>query len=276
MGTPPSLSALLATCQHGEVDVSLIHTPPGNAEPTLEEVQQTGLLENIERHGQFVELILYPHPDITGHYFAADGNYRTFCLRNLGRPARALILPRAPTEDELLTLRVSLASTCKKVDRGLIGCDIFTWINLVPGRTERDAVDHFGLSAGYVNKLVSPFKNGIAELIEALKKHEIAPTAAPFVATLPQERQREILPRVLGKKRAAVKCICDTIKPERSKERGKPFKATVAGVTISMREAAPEKRVDKIRGLWSRIGEVLKQVEKEPRLAPVIVQLLAG
>jgi hypothetical protein len=262
-GHASPVASILDACERAEVDAGLLHTPPGNAEPTLEDVQGSGLLPNIEQHGQFLELMVYPH-------------HRALCLRHLGRMARVILLPKAPSHEELITLRVSLASTCKKVDKGLIGCDMFTWLSLAPGRTERDAAVHFGLSPGYVNKLCSPFKNGIEELVEALKARKLAPTAASFVASLTREQQREILPNVLGKKRSAVMGICDFYKPPKARGAGKPFKVTVCGVTLTMREPAPERRLDRLRGVRERIGDVLKQVEKDPRLAPALAQLLAG
>lgn len=273
---PGTLSAILAHSKRLEVDANLIHTPPGNPEPTLEDVEQSGLLGSVDRHGLLVELILYPHPALPGHYFAADGNHRARVLKHLGRKARGVLLEQAPSEDDLDTLRVALASTCKKVDKGLIGLSMFTWWKRVVGRTERDVAEHFGKSPSYVNKLLAPFKNGIPELVEALLARKIAPTAAPFVASLPHDQQRVTLPRVLGKKRAAVMGICDTIKPKRGKNGGRPCKVSIGGAVLTIRDAAPERVQEKLRAVRDRISEALKQVEKDPRLAPAIAQLLAG
>jgi ParB-like chromosome segregation protein Spo0J len=275
-GAPASVAAILASCQRIEVDPNLIHPLPGNPEPPLSEVEQSGLLASLDKEDQLSDVIFCPWPPLPGHYGVPDGMHRVVGLRHLGKKVRGLLLTEVSTDDQMDTLHVALAATNKKVDKGMIGLRMFTWLKRVEGRTERDVSENFGKHPSYVNKLLAPFKNGVGELVEALLAHKIAPTAAPFVASLPPEQQRQILPQVIGRKRSAVESICKPLQPGRAKGAGKPFKATVCGFTLATREAAPEKMADKLRSLRDRIGEVLKQVEREPRLAPAIVQLLAG
>ena len=124
--TPPSRSLPTAIpCTDAEtvrvVDLlptDLIHTPPDN-EIDMEAVED--LRRSIAEHGQFVEIIVYPHPDRPGHYLCADGNHRLAAKRLLGETIRARILEKAPTEAELITISAYLvASLPHEVQRAIL------------------------------------------------------------------------------------------------------------------------------------------------------------
>lgn len=274
--SPKPLASLLEGCQHLELDAKCLLPAPGNPEVTLEDITASGLLASLDAEGQLDEVLVYRHPNLADMFYVPDGNHRVCGLRHLGRKVKACLLSKPPTDDDLDTLWVALATTSKKPDRGLTGLKMFTWRTRVETRTDADVVEHFKFSPGYVSKLLAPFKNGIPELVQALKDRQIVPTAAPFVASLPHEVQREILPKVIGKKRSAVQSICDGYKKPKAKREGKPFRAIIGGVTLSAREATPDKLVSKLVAVRDRLSEALKSIEKDPRLLPAVAQLVGG
>jgi hypothetical protein len=238
-----------------DLPTDIIHTPPDN-DINMEAVEE--LCTNMGEHGQLVEIIVFPHPTLVEHYLCADGNHRLAAKRLLGQTVRARILDKAPDEAELITIRVTTATIGKTVDKAVVGADIFRWMELT-GADQAQATAHFGYtSQSAICKLLRPYKNGIEELLTALKERRIAPTSAYLVAALPVEVQRTILPQVLGKKREAVQRIVQAAKGAKPKG-AKVLKLTCGGVVATVKGDS----VAALRTFIAKAAEALKKLERD-------------
>jgi ParB-like chromosome segregation protein Spo0J len=238
-----------------DLPTDIIHTPRDN-EIDMEAVEE--LRCNMAEHGQLVEIIVFPHPTMAGHFLCADGNHRLAAKRLLGQTVRARILDKAPDEAELITIRVTTATIRKAVDKAVVGADIFRWMEIT-GADQFHATGHFGYtSQSAISKLLRPYTNGVEELLTALKERRIAATSAYLVAALPAEVQRAILPQVLGKKREAVQRIVQAAKGAKPKS-AKVLKLSCGGVVATVKGD----RVAALRTFIAKATEALKKLERD-------------
>jgi hypothetical protein len=238
-----------------DLPTDMIHTPPDN-EIDMELVEE--LRANMAEHGQWTDVVVYPAPEKHGHYVCADGNHRLVAKRLLGQTIRARILDKAPDEAELITLRVTTTTIRKTLDKAAVGADILRWLELT-GCDQIQATAHFGFkSQGTISKLLRPYKNGVDELIAALKQRRLPPTSAYLVAALPADIQRSILPQCLGKKRDAVQRIVEAAKGVKPKA-GKLLKLA-SGSVVATVKGDP---VAALRAFCTKLAAALKKLERD-------------
>lgn len=227
--------------------------PHGGNRPVEHDDDMQKLIESIEQHGQMMPGITGPHPTDKHLRVCYDGNRRCFACLQLNRDFLTLDLDHAPTPEEVIAIRIATALHHKVPEPEQLAGDLWGWMEGT-GRTKADAAAHFGLSPGYVTKLVKPYEDGVEELIAALKAKHITPAASYFVAQLPPEKQREALPRCLGKKRDAVERICKEHRGKKAK-RPKPLELEVGGVTL--KAASPT-----MEGLMRCSEEIVNAVKR--------------
>ena len=251
---PYTDAAAVPLVEHLPTD--LIHTPTDN-EIDMDAVED--LRHSIAEHGQIVEIIVYPDPSRPGHYLCADGNHRLAAKRLLGETIRARILDKAPDEAELITIRVTTSTVGKTVDKAVLGADVFRWMEIT-NADQLQAAAHFGYqSQSAISKLLRPYKNGIDELLAALKERRLAPASAYLVASLPPEVQRTILPQVLGKKRDAVRRIVQSASGTTKPKGGKALKLAYGSVTATVNGD----KVASLRAFVAKVTEALKKLERD-------------
>jgi len=239
-----------------DLPTGVIHTPEDNDidMDAVEEIRASMVVL-----GQLVEIIVFPHPTLTGHYLCADGNHRLAAKRLLGETIRCRVLDKAPSEAELITIRVTTATIRKAVDKAAVGADIFRWMQLT-GSDQTQATANFGYSSqSTVSKLLRPYTNGVEELLTALKERGIAPASAYLVAGLPAEVQRAILPQVLGKKREAVQRIVQAAKGAKKPKETKALKLACGGVTATVKGDC----VAALKAFIAKATEALKKLERD-------------
>jgi hypothetical protein len=124
----------------------------------LETVEEIRI--NMAEHGQLVEIIVFPHPTLVGHYLCADGNHRLAAKRLPGETIRCRVLDKAPDEAELITIRVTTATIRKPVDKAAVGADVFRWMQIT-GTDQVQATANFGYaSQSTASKLLRPYTSG--------------------------------------------------------------------------------------------------------------------
>jgi ParB-like chromosome segregation protein Spo0J len=252
---PSAIPVAEAAARVKDLPTDTISTP-ADSEIDLETVEE--LRGSMAEHGQYQEIIVFPDVDNPGRYVCADGNHRLAAKRLLRETIRARILDKAPNEAELITVRVSTATIRKTVDSAAVAADILRWMELT-GADQIQAMVHFGYkSESAISKLLRPYKNGIEELLAAIKERRIATTSAYLVASLPPEVQRALLPQVLGKKREAVRRIVQDAKGRKPKA-AKTLKLACGGVvaTIKGDYAAA------LREFIAKATEALKKLERD-------------
>ncbi|CAN5135420.1 hypothetical protein BH10PLA2_BH10PLA2_26500 [soil metagenome] len=258
-GVSPTLTENSNEPRIVELPHRICHSPPDNPEITMEMVKD--LYASMSKHGQLVEAIACPHLELPGEALIPDGNGRLYCCRLLDMPLRARWLDHVPSEDELITIRVTTATIKKSMNKAAIAADIYRW-KLLKDASLAQVADHFGYeTSGAITKLTKPFSNGIEELIKALQERRIVPASAYLVACMPQDIQREVLPMVLGKKRLAVESILAPYKEKKSKgPKPQTFKCGTASITLTSSDAI----VDCMKTLLAKMNDAIRNVEKRP------------
>ncbi len=148
------------------------------------------------------------------------------------------------------------------------------------GWTQAELASRLHVSASLVSKRMRLF-SGIPQDIRGLFGRgpgKLGGRAAYAISSphLDDESKRE-LARLAIDRDLKVQALEAIIKDRAGKKQksGKPFKATVCGWSLTTREPE-EKRLPKLRELRAKVDEVIKAVEKDPRLARMLPELLAG
>jgi ParB-like nuclease domain len=239
-----------------DLQTSVISTPADN-DIDMETVEE--LRCSIAEHGQLQEIIVFPNVEHSGDFVCADGNHRLAAKRLLGETIRARILDKAPTEAELITIRVTTATIGKTVQSAAVAADILRWMEIT-GADQTQATVHFGYkSESSISKLLRPYKNGVEELLAALKERRIAATSAYLVAALPPDVQRALLPQFLGKRREAIRRIVQEAKGGKPKATTKALKLVCGGVTATVKGDP----VAALRAFIAKATEALKKLERD-------------
>jgi len=234
-----------------------IITTPSDNEIDMETVEE--LRASIAEHGQLQEIIVFLDVDKPGRFTCADGNHRLAAKRLLSETIRARILDKPPSEAELITIRVTTATIGKNMSSGAVAADILRWME-VTGADQTQATAHFGYkSESAISKLLRPYKNGVEELLVALKERRIAASSAYLVAGLPPEVQRALLPQILDKKREAVRRIVRGAKGGKKPKAAKALKLTFGDVVATVKGD----HIAALRAFITKATEALKKLERD-------------
>jgi ParB/RepB/Spo0J family partition protein len=254
---PPSASAP-AELQLVDLDPARVHTPPGNRKVTPDSVAD--LLPSVEKDGQLVFGIVYPHPDLPGEFYCADGNRRLMCCRILGRPFKAVELPSAPSKEELLRIRVTANFHRKNASAYELAADVTAWMELTGG-TQKAAAEFFCISEGQLSKILAKARNACEAVRKAEEDKTICQDVARIIATLPQDRQPAALVQVIehDMKRDAVEKLVANIKGTKPAKHDKPIKVrTPKGVQAVI----PALDYDSLLAELGVLMEAVKKVQK--------------
>jgi len=180
-----------------EFDPACVLHDPGNPPDRIEDVSD--LVDSYQATGgQQVPGFVYPHPELPGMYCAADGDRRLRACRILGLKFKAILLDRAPTKKELGRFRVTMNNVRKSMTPDQVAAEIAGHI-AETGETQEQAASYFGLSPGYVSKLLAPSKNLCAELHPLRNNPAICRDVLRIIATMPTpESQQQLAERVLS------------------------------------------------------------------------------
>jgi ParB/RepB/Spo0J family partition protein len=238
-----------------ELDPSKVHIPPGNRLVTPELVAD--ILPSIENDSQLVPAIVYPHPTLPGEWMAADGNRRAMVARILGRKLKAFVLAAAPTDEELIRIRVTTNFLRKNSSAYELAVDLERWMN-AKNASQRQAAEFFRISEAQVSKILNKARNAIPEVIQAEKEGKIVEDVGRLLATLPKDKQAEALIHVLQNdmRRDSVEGFVANIKGFKRPKESKPVTASEGGATFRFPSSWS----------WQRIIEsALKLVEAAKR-----------
>ena len=180
-----------------ELDPGCVLHDPDNPPGRIENVRD---LEESYRAtgGQQVPGFVYPHPELPGMFVCADGNRRLMACRILGLKFKTILLDRAPSKKELRRLRLTTNNVHKAMTPEQIAAEIGEHI-AETGDTQEQAAAFFGLSAGYVSKLLAPSKSLCAELHPLRDTPAIGRDVLRIIARMPTpELQRRLAERVLS------------------------------------------------------------------------------
>lgn len=180
-----------------EFDSACVLHDPGNPADRIEDVSD--LVDSYQATGgQQVPGFVYPHPELPGMYVTPDGNRRLKACRILGLKFKAILLDHAPSKDELRRFRLTTNNIRKAMTPEEVAAEIEGHI-AETGDTQEQAAKFFGLSAGYVSKLLAPSKNLCTELHPLRNNSAICRDVLRIIATMPTpESQRQLAERVLS------------------------------------------------------------------------------
>lgn len=233
---------------------------PGNRIITPESVSD--LVESYRAISQQIPGIVYCHPERLGIYYAADGNRRLMASRIIGVPFRAIILDHEPTQKELRRIRLTANNIRKAMTADQIADELRDHI-AETGDTQESAAEFFGISPGYVSKLLAPFKRLLSELQDLVANPHVKRDVLRIIATMPSEDlQRKVAERVrqdiatTGKaKRDAIQRYADELKGKKPTKE-KPLVLKHEGVEVTFRK--PNKVG--IRAFVEKLVTALKKV----------------
>jgi ParB/RepB/Spo0J family partition protein len=180
-----------------EFDPGCVQHDPGNPAGRIDDVQD--LIESFEATGgQQVPGFVYPHPELPDTYITPDGNRRLRTCRILGLKFKAILLARAPSKQELRRLRLTTNNVRKAMTPEQVAAEIEGHI-AETGETQEQAAAFFGLSAGYVSKLLAPSKSLCAELHPLRDNPAISQDVLRIIARMPTpDLQKQLAERVLS------------------------------------------------------------------------------
>jgi ParB/RepB/Spo0J family partition protein len=195
-GSKPALKANTVD-QVLELDYGCVRHDPGNPPGRIDDVRD--LIESYRATGgQQVPGFVYPHPEQSGVFICADGNRRLMACRILGQRFKAIVLERAPSKKELRRFRLTTNNVRKAMTPEQIAAEIGGHI-AETGDTQEQAAAFFGLSPGYVSKLLAPSKSLCAELHPLRDNSTVCRDVLRIIARMPtQELQRQLAERVLS------------------------------------------------------------------------------
>jgi ParB/RepB/Spo0J family partition protein len=210
-----------------ELDPGCVLHDPDNPPGRIEDVRD---LEDSYRAtgGQQVPGFVYRHPDFPGMYITPDGNRRLRTCRILGLKFKAILLERAPSKKELRRLRLTTNNVRKAMTPEQVAAEIGEHI-AETGDTQEQAAAFFGLSAGYVSKLLAPAKSLCAELHPLRDNPAICRDVLRIIARMPTpELQRQLAERVLTTTNAGGTVSRETVEGWKEAMVSKPAKKSKA------------------------------------------------
>lgn len=240
-----------------EVDPARVHPAKGNRLISPELVAD--LLPSIQEDGQAVPAILFVHPTLPGEYCAADGNRRTLVARILARTLKAIVLAKAPSEDELDRLRIAVNFLQKKETSYELAERITAWMKR-NGASQKAAAAHFRLSEPTVSKILRKSKSAIPAVVQAELEKQICPDIGRLLALLPEEKQAPMLKEVMEKKLTR-----DQLEPVIAQMRGfqrakgKPITVTDGEATAKLPSALA---LQKVVEFATKLSDAAKRVIK--------------
>ena len=177
-----------------DLDAAKVHTPAGSKKVTPADVET--LLPSMEKDGQLIPGVVYPHPTMTGHWLCADGNHRLLVCRLLGIPFKAIALKEAPTEEKIIHIRVTTHFQRRPVTAYELAADIEKWMMLKQAN-QKQAAAFFSMSEPQVSKILNKARNAVPAVVQAEQMRTICEDIGRLLATLPKPRQVEALDHVV-------------------------------------------------------------------------------
>jgi ParB/RepB/Spo0J family partition protein len=220
---PPAALPVLPPLRLTELDPNDVMPAPGQRLVSPDSV--TDLLASISKNGQLVPGICYKHPDLAGKYCCADGNRRLMAVRIQGGNFKTFVADRPLTKAEVR--RIRLTSDIKKaLTPDQIATDVEEHI-AETGDSQEATAEFFGLSPGYVSKLLAPIKRLDPALRHLQQNRAFCRDVLRIIASMPT-------PEMQHKLAAKVKAIVD--------EGGHPKRDLIVALGDEIKGKTPEKK----------------------------------
>ena len=242
-------------------------TPAGNRYVGPEMLGE--LLPSMRQVGQQIPGIVFPHPEIAGKYIVAAGNRRQLACRILGLKFKAVIFPRAPSDVDLIRIRLTENVIRQSMSADEIANDILIYMQST-GSTQHMAAEFFGLSPGYVSKLHAPLKKLLPELKLLADNPAVPRDVLRIVATMATpELQKKLAERVLADvaregraNRDAIQMAADEMKSGK-KTTQRPLVIKQDGLVLTAKKPSAEA----MRALIEKLSAAIKRVKGGDDLA---------
>ncbi|MFO0847857.1 MAG: hypothetical protein U0871_04740 [Gemmataceae bacterium] len=199
-----------------EFDAIELEPGPGNSLPTIEEVTRSGLYDNLASEPQQQPVIAGDVNPATGRRPLYAGVRRWFVLRLLGKKIKGLVLSGPVTRADLVKYRLTENVLRRTMSPFEIGADVVVFM-AETNCSQEEAAAKFGMSPAKLSKLLRMYRKAVDAVREAVESHVICPSVGEIIATLPPEKQPELLERaVKGQiKRDTVERLAKSIRGER-------------------------------------------------------------
>jgi ParB-like chromosome segregation protein Spo0J len=266
----PVNSQSLNRCQGTQITVVDLHTDdvgpaPGNRPVTIEDVKDLLPSMGNPAIGQQLAGIVYLNPDGIPKNLCADGNRRLFVCRVLGLKFKAIVLDKAPSNTELRRIRLTTNFIRKGMTAEQIAADIAAHIEET-GDTQEATADYFGISAGYVSKLLDR-KNLLPELEHLRGNAGICSDVVRIIAGMrTAEMQRQLAAKVLtlvatnGKaKRDIVEEYAKRMKGGNGRKKDKAMKISYGGVAAVVKGNV----IEALKAFGAKLAEAIKRIERD-------------
>ena len=249
-GNPPACTLDLGQTTHVSrflMEPKKLHCPPGQIPPTLEMIQQSGLLQSLTDQDQQVDVIAYTSPELQpDEAYTADGNCRVLGLQALGKQVWVRLLDHCPKNGELRRIRTATNFTGKDKNaaQAQLAADLWDEIQET-GHTQAQAAADLGISAGYASKVLAPVKKLCPDLQDLPKRKDFCWDVVRIIATMPSvELQKKLAAEAIATHEAGHKVKRDTLERREAElkaemnggkkpKKQKPLKGTHKGVGLS-------------------------------------------
>lgn len=224
-----------------ESDAGLVHAAPGNPEISPDVV--TVLMGSIAAIGQQVLGIVYPHPDRPGEWLCPDGNHRAAACKALRIPFKAVAADHPLTRAEVRRIRVTTNAIRRRMTPDQLADELEAHMAETGDDHQGHVAAYFGLSEGYVSKLLSPVKNLDPSLHHLRGKPGICRDVLRIIASMPTPELQKALAEKVTKlaettgmaKRDVVAKLAEQMKGGgRGGRKAKPIKLALDGVVITI------------------------------------------
>jgi predicted XRE-type DNA-binding protein len=190
-------------------------------------------------------------------------------LRILALPFLTIILDHEPSKKELRRIRLSLNNAHKHMTPDQVADEISEHIQ-EENCSQEDAAEYFGISCGYVSKLLAPSKRLIAELRPLVGKPGISRDVLRVIAGMPTpEQQKQLAEQVLADvaregraKRDAVIRYADKLKGDKKPRKGTPLTLKADGIELKITKPLQEG----IRAFLERVAGAMKKLKGDEDL----------
>jgi ParB/RepB/Spo0J family partition protein len=209
---------------------------PGNPPITLESLSD--ILPSLEKNGQQTPGILYSNPNSPPRYIVAAGNRRAMGCRILGRKFKAFILTGPIDMAELIKIRLTENVIRRTMSQDQIAADINEYMNL-KGVSQAEAAEAFGLSPGYVSKLLSVSKRLSPELNHLRDNPDICRDNLRIIASMSTpDLQKKLADEVIARggkvKRDVLEILATKLRCSVTGNKPSVHKLSQGGVSVAL------------------------------------------
>lgn len=251
--------------------IARVHPDPDQPRKVFDWDTIKELAASIRNNGQWVDIIVRPHPTIEGDYLLVDGERRLRAMPLVpSDEIGALVVEGALDPGQLLLVQTSLGLTSQRLDPLELGESCLRLMHFY-GQSPGELADRLGTSESTISKLLRITNHLVEELRADVKAGVVPFTVAYHLARLRTEADQI---RVAGLFRSGVLCrdgvaneVFRTLNGGTSKGKQKRCKVWDGATSIEIPAAA---NWEFLKTLGTRLIKAATVGEKSPGVSPAL------